>query len=147
MNKLEPIRKMPKAPGSAARKEARDVSPSGEYKQRGETRKNENDAAIIAEAEVALSRARRALAAANNDPPTVPASRSTRQRGESQKDRDEAGVIARATEVIGDKQEALRWMGTPIRALDYATPISLLNDKEGRNAVLAVLTRIEHGVL
>ena len=59
----------------------------------------------------------------------------------------EASVIARATEVIGNEKNALRWMGTPVRALDYATPISLLHSVKGRNAVLAVLTRIEHGVL
>jgi putative toxin-antitoxin system antitoxin component (TIGR02293 family) len=59
----------------------------------------------------------------------------------------EAAIIERAMEVIGGKRDALRWMGTPVRALDYATPISLLHDQEGRDAVLAVLTRIEHGVL
>ena len=36
----------------------------------------------------------------------------------------EQDVINRAVEVIGDRDEALRWMGTPpVRALDYATPI------------------------
>lgn len=56
-------------------------------------------------------------------------------------------VITRAIEVIGDEQEALRWLGTPVRALDYATPISRLNDLEGQAAVLNVLTQLEHGVL
>jgi putative toxin-antitoxin system antitoxin component (TIGR02293 family) len=65
----------------------------------------------------------------------------------AQKSEPETAIIARATEVIGDKRAALRWMGTPVRALDYATPISLLNNQAGRNAVLGVLTRIEHGVL
>lgn len=52
----------------------------------------------------------------------------------------------RAQEVFGDKDKALRWMGTPVRALNYATPISLLGSKEGAKAVLDVLTRVEHGV-
>jgi uncharacterized protein (DUF2384 family) len=63
------------------------------------------------------------------------------------KNENESTVITRATEVIGDKREALRWMGTPVRALDYATPVSRLKDREGTKAVLAVLTRIEYGVL
>lgn len=60
---------------------------------------------------------------------------------------DREAVIDRATEVIGDEQAALRWLGTPVRALDYATPISRLNDAEGQAAVLNVLTQLEHGVL
>lgn len=53
----------------------------------------------------------------------------------------------RAKEVIGDEQEALRWLGTPVRALNYATPISLLGSEEGQQAVLKVLDRLEHGVV
>ena len=54
-----------------------------------------------------------------------------------------------AVEVIGDESQAMRWLGlgTPVRALDYATPVSLLHLPEGREAVLAVLGRLEHGVL
>ncbi len=59
----------------------------------------------------------------------------------------EAEVSWRAIEVIGDKREAMRWLGTPVRALDYATPISLLCEAEGRAEVLRVLGRMEHGVL
>jgi putative toxin-antitoxin system antitoxin component (TIGR02293 family) len=60
---------------------------------------------------------------------------------------DEAAVINRAVEVIGDKRDAMRWMGTPIRALDYATPVSLLSTRKGRQTVTEVLGRLEHGVL
>ncbi len=56
-------------------------------------------------------------------------------------------VIGRAIEVFANQQKALRWLGTPIRALEYATPISLLGHPEGRHAVLTVLDKIEHGVL
>lgn len=55
-------------------------------------------------------------------------------------------TIERAVEVIGDRDRALRWMGTPIPALDYATPISVLNREGGEVQVLDVLGRIEHGV-
>jgi uncharacterized protein (DUF2384 family) len=49
--------------------------------------------------------------------------------------------------VIGDRDEALRWLGTPVRALDYATPISLLGQPDGEARVMNVLTQLEHGVL
>ena len=60
---------------------------------------------------------------------------------------DRETVINRAIEVIGDEKEAMRWLGTPVRALGYTTPISHLNDSEGQAAVLKVLTQLEHGVL
>jgi len=56
-------------------------------------------------------------------------------------------VIDRATDVIGDRDEALRWIGTPVPALDYATPISLLATSKGKDRVLATLDNLEHGVL
>lgn len=56
-------------------------------------------------------------------------------------------VLNRATEVIGDQDEALRWMGTPVAALNHATPISLVGTDDGRQAVLDVLGRLEHSVL
>jgi putative toxin-antitoxin system antitoxin component (TIGR02293 family) len=55
-------------------------------------------------------------------------------------------VISRAIEVIGEKEEAMRWLGTPVRALGYATPISRLNDREGQIAVMNVLDQLEQGV-
>ena len=60
---------------------------------------------------------------------------------------DRETVIARAIEVIGDKEAALRWFGTPVMVLNYATPVSLLGTPDGRAAVMVVLTRLEHGVL
>lgn len=62
-------------------------------------------------------------------------------------DQAQAAVIRRAVEVIGNQPEAMRWLGTPVRALSYATPISLLHDSKGREDVLTVLGRLEHGVL
>jgi hypothetical protein len=57
-----------------------------------------------------------------------------------------ARVLDSATRVIGGTPEALRWLGTPVQALDYATPISLLSSPEGTRSVLEVLERLEHGV-
>ena len=55
-------------------------------------------------------------------------------------------IIERAAEVIGDRQEAMRWLGTPVRALDYATPISILATAEGAERVTDVLGQMERGV-
>ena len=57
-----------------------------------------------------------------------------------------ASVIARATQVIGNREEAMRWLGTPVRALDYATPVSLLGTRQGSARVHDVLGQMEHGV-
>ena len=57
-----------------------------------------------------------------------------------------AQVYPRAVEVIGDADKAARWLARPIPALNYETPISLLRDESGRDAVLDVLGRLEHGV-
>ncbi|MBY0504332.1 MAG: MbcA/ParS/Xre antitoxin family protein [Bryobacteraceae bacterium] len=58
-----------------------------------------------------------------------------------------AEVIARAAEVLGNYKLAQRWMITPVRALNHATPISLAGSEESQRLVLDVLTRLEHGVL
>jgi putative toxin-antitoxin system antitoxin component (TIGR02293 family) len=66
----------------------------------------------------------------------------------TRKDSDpELTILNRAVAVIGNKDRAMRWMGTPVRALEYATPVSLILTAKGRKAVLAVLDRLEHGVL
>jgi putative toxin-antitoxin system antitoxin component (TIGR02293 family) len=56
-------------------------------------------------------------------------------------------ILKRATEVIGTREKAMRWLGTPVRALDYATPISLISSDTGAEWVLATLTNLEHGIL
>jgi putative toxin-antitoxin system antitoxin component (TIGR02293 family) len=60
---------------------------------------------------------------------------------------DESQVMYLAVKVIGNRNEAMRWMGTPVRALEYATPVSLLGTRKGCQAVITVLKRLEHGVL
>jgi uncharacterized protein (DUF2384 family) len=54
-------------------------------------------------------------------------------------------LIDRVTEVVGDRETALRWMGTPVQALNYATPVSLLND-DGFARVTNALEQLQHGV-
>jgi hypothetical protein len=56
-------------------------------------------------------------------------------------------VVERAIGIIGNAEDAMRWLGTPIRALDNATPISRLHNPTGKDEVLAVLEQLEHGVL
>ena len=55
-------------------------------------------------------------------------------------------VTKRAIEVIGNKEKAMRWLGTPVRGLDFATPISLLTTKEGVERVTDILGQMEHGI-
>jgi hypothetical protein len=57
---------------------------------------------------------------------------------------DEA--IDRASRVLGNRDEAMRWLGTPVRGLGFATPISLLGTKEGAERVSDILGQMEHGV-
>ncbi|MBZ5728366.1 MAG: DUF2384 domain-containing protein [Acidobacteriia bacterium] len=68
------------------------------------------------------------------------------QRGASETSTAETSVLDRAVAVIGNKGEAMRWMGTPVRALDYATPVSLLSGRKwaaaARSAVLSVPSAI-----
>src|SRR5687768_3987671 len=51
-------------------------------------------------------------------------------------------ILERATGVIGTREDAMRWLGTPVRALNYATPVSLLVDDSGTDQVLAVLSNL-----
>ena len=55
-------------------------------------------------------------------------------------------LLNRATQVIGDREQALRWLGTPVRALNFETPVSQLVTPQGKEAVETVLTRLEHGI-
>jgi hypothetical protein len=55
-------------------------------------------------------------------------------------------IIARATDVIGSREDAMRWLGKPVRGLNFATPISLLATPEGVKRVSDILGQMEHGV-
>jgi putative toxin-antitoxin system antitoxin component (TIGR02293 family) len=55
-------------------------------------------------------------------------------------------VTARAIEVFGTREQALRWLKTPVRSLGDHTPLSLLKSAEGVAQVQDTLGRVEHGV-
>jgi putative toxin-antitoxin system antitoxin component (TIGR02293 family) len=57
-----------------------------------------------------------------------------------------SSVIARAAEALGDREEAMRWLGNPVRELDYATPITILAADDGAERVMDILGGIEHGI-
>jgi uncharacterized protein (DUF2384 family) len=56
-------------------------------------------------------------------------------------------IVERAVEVIGDREDAMRWLGTPVAALNYATPISTMSQPGGKLQVIIVLARLEHGLM
>ncbi|MEO5924238.1 MAG: MbcA/ParS/Xre antitoxin family protein [Bryobacteraceae bacterium] len=55
-------------------------------------------------------------------------------------------LIARTTEVLGSRDEAMRWLGTPVRALDFARPIYILRTPGGAEQINQVLGQMEHGI-
>jgi putative toxin-antitoxin system antitoxin component (TIGR02293 family) len=69
---------------------------------------------------------------------------STRETNESQAEITD--TIQLAINIIGDRDEVYRWLGTPVPNLGYATPISLLKTKEGAEEVRQELERLAYGV-
>jgi putative toxin-antitoxin system antitoxin component (TIGR02293 family) len=57
-----------------------------------------------------------------------------------------ARVAARAEEVLGSSQAVERWLKVPLPALEFETPLSMLDTDEGAQMVCDILGRIEHGV-
>ncbi len=55
-------------------------------------------------------------------------------------------VTARAMEVLGSRENALRWLRTPMPALRGETPLSVLDSASGIHEVENILGRIEQGV-
>jgi putative toxin-antitoxin system antitoxin component (TIGR02293 family) len=55
-------------------------------------------------------------------------------------------LIARAVEVLGNTQDALQWLETSKSALGHKIPFDLASTEAGRQKVLDLLGRIEHGV-
>ena len=55
-------------------------------------------------------------------------------------------ALSEATRALGDKGRAMRWLGTPVRALNFETPISLITTSEGLERVMDVLGQMEHGI-
>ena len=55
-------------------------------------------------------------------------------------------VLDKAVEVFGSSDKAYHWLLTPNDITNGLAPFYLLDIPEGRVTVLAILTRIEHGV-
>ena len=55
-------------------------------------------------------------------------------------------VTGRAIEVFGVWEKAIQWLRTPLPALSYRTPLSMLKTADGIEQVEDVLGRIEYGV-
>jgi len=55
-------------------------------------------------------------------------------------------VVDHAEEVFGSSQAAERWLTEPSPALDFLTPLAMLNTEAGAQIVSEILGRIEHGV-
>lgn len=57
-----------------------------------------------------------------------------------------AEVLSRTIDVLGSREEAEIWLGSPATALDQRKPIDLLSTPAGVEAVEEHLTRLEYGV-
>ncbi|SEJ43491.1 putative toxin-antitoxin system antitoxin component, TIGR02293 family [Azotobacter beijerinckii] len=57
-----------------------------------------------------------------------------------------AEVLSKAEEVLGDRQEAAKWMVTPAMGLEGRAPIDLLTTQVGFELVEDFLTRMQYGV-
>ncbi len=57
-----------------------------------------------------------------------------------------ARVYAKAVEMIGDRDKAIEWLGTPNRALGGDRPLDLLDTDMGARMVEDILGRIAYGV-
>jgi len=57
---------------------------------------------------------------------------------------DISDIVAAAKEVFGPDR-GLRWLGTPVPALEYATPISLVETEAGRQKIHDALVNLTHG--
>lgn len=57
-----------------------------------------------------------------------------------------ARVYANAVEMIGDREKAIAWLGTPNRALGGDKPFDLLDTDMGARMVEDILGRIAYGV-
>jgi putative toxin-antitoxin system antitoxin component (TIGR02293 family) len=55
-------------------------------------------------------------------------------------------LLSKAIDVIGNEKGAVHWLQTPKTALGNQVPIKIAETDEGKQKVLALLGRIEHGV-
>lgn len=55
-------------------------------------------------------------------------------------------ILDRGIEVFGDEKKFRRWLCSKIQALGNRRPIDVLRETGGKEQVLTILGRIEHGV-
>ena len=66
--------------------------------------------------------------------------------GESEKVVDFSKIIAKGVDVFEDELDFKTWLESPVLALGNKKPLDLLGSSIGREEVLNVLFRIEHGI-
>jgi putative toxin-antitoxin system antitoxin component (TIGR02293 family) len=57
-----------------------------------------------------------------------------------------ARVLSKAEDVLGERQEAVKWMVTPALGLEGRAPLDLLTTEVGFELVNDLLTRMDYGV-
>lgn len=73
-------------------------------------------------------------------------SQSALSAGESEKVVDLSKIIAKGLDVFENETDFKIWLNSPVLALGNKKPIELLSYSIGREEILNVLFRIEHGV-
>jgi uncharacterized protein (DUF2384 family) len=58
---------------------------------------------------------------------------------------DSVTDVIKAAEQIFGKTKGMRWLGTPVEALNYQTPISLADTALGRKQIYDALCNLLHG--
>lgn len=56
-----------------------------------------------------------------------------------------ASLLEQAINVFGDKEKAVLWFETPIRALSGDTPMSRLDTEVGRQQIHEIINKIKYG--
>lgn len=57
-----------------------------------------------------------------------------------------AAFARRATQVLGSRETMISWLHSPLPALNFETPFSMLDNTFGLKILYKVLGRLEHGV-
>ncbi|WP_138482930.1 type II RES/Xre toxin-antitoxin system antitoxin [Dyadobacter bucti] len=72
--------------------------------------------------------------------------KSSLSTGESEKVVDLSKIIAKGQDVFENDDDFKTWLNSPVLALGNKKPLDLLGSSIGREEILNVLFRIEHGI-
>lgn len=72
--------------------------------------------------------------------------KSSLSTGESEKVVDLSKIIAKGQDVFENEEDFKTWLNSPVLALGNKKPLDLLGSSIGREEILNVLFRIEHGI-